>query len=106
MGLPTVVNIFYQILTLAKRESYGVEGGTLVFMFIPPSTSPAYPTLIKIGRFPLDPTKASTYVLHLTLQQNCAIKVKLTNLIRMVLGKEAELEVSENYVLKKRQLHR
>jgi len=108
MNLPTTImnHILYQMVTLAEQEPYGVKGGTLVVMFSPPSTSPTFPTPIKIGRFPLDPTKVSTYELHLTLQENCAVKVRLANLIRKVQGKVSKLVVSEKFVLEKKKLYR
>ena len=108
MSLPTTVmnHILNQMVTLAEQEPYGVKGGTLVVMFSPSLTSPTYPTPIKIGRFPLDPTKVSTYELHLTLQLNCAVKVKLANLIRKLQGKAVKLEVSEEFILEKKKLYR
>jgi len=108
MSLPTAVmnHILNQMVTLAEQEPYGVKGGTLVVMFSPFLTSPTYPTPIKIGRFPLDPFKVSTYELHLTLQVNCAVKVKLANLIRKLQGKAVKLEVSEKFLIEKKKLYR
>jgi len=108
MSLPTTTmnQILTQMVILAEQEPYGVKGGTLVVMFSPPSTSPTFPTPIKIGRFPLDPTKVSTYELHLTFQENCSVKVRLANLIRKVQGKAAKLVVAEKFLLEKKKLYR
>jgi len=108
LSLPTTImnHILNQMVTLAEQEPYGVKGGTLVVMFSPPSTSPTFPTPIKIGRFPLDPTKVSTYELHLTLQENCTVKARLANLIRKVQGKAVKVVVSDKFVLVKKKLYR
>jgi len=108
LSLPTTImnHILNQMGTLAEQEPYGVKGGTLVVMFSPPSASPTFPTPIKIGRFPLDPTKVSTYELHLTLQENCTVKARLANLIRKVQGKAVKVVVSDKFVLVKKKLYR
>ena len=105
---PTMNKIVKQMVVLAEEEPYGVRGGTLVVMFSPPQTSTTYPTLRKIGRFPMDPTMVSTYELHLTLQEACPVKLKLklANLFRKLQGKTAKLVVDEKFVLVKKKLYR
>jgi len=103
---PTMNRIVKQMVVLAEEEPYGVRGGTLVVMFSPPQTAPTYPTLRKIGRFPMDPTMVSTYELHLTLQEACPAKLKLANLFRKLQGKTAKLVVDEKFVLVKKKLYR
>jgi len=108
LSLPatTMNRIVKQMVVLAEEEPYGVRGGTLVVMFSPPQTSPTYPTLRKIGRYPMDPTTVSTYELHLTLQESCPVKLKLANLFRKLQGKAAKLVVDEKFVLVKKKLYR
>jgi len=102
----TMNRIVKQMVVLAEEEPYGVRGGTLVVMFSPPKTSPTYPTVRKIGRFPMDPTMVSTYELHLTLQESCPVKLKLANLFRKLQGKAVKMLVDEKFVLVKKKLYR
>ena len=73
---PTLNHILNQMVLLAEREPYGVRGGTLVVLFGPPHTTPTSPSLVKIGKFPLDPTMVSTYELHLTLQSTDKVIIR------------------------------
>jgi len=106
LSAPTMNTIVKKMVVLAEEEPYGIRGGTLVVMFSPPQTSSTYPTLRKIGRFPMDPTMVSTYELHLTLQESCPVKLKLVNLFRKLQGKAAKLVVDEKFVLVKKKLYR
>eukprot|EP00092_Neocalanus_flemingeri_P080760 GFUD01100780.1.p1 GENE.GFUD01100780.1~~GFUD01100780.1.p1 ORF type:complete len:194 (+),score=39.30 GFUD01100780.1:99-680(+) len=106
LDLPTSTldNIFTQIILLGEREPYGVRGGTLVVMFSPPPTKTSSP--IKIGRFPLDPTKVSTYELHLTIQSTSPVKLQFANLWRRLQGKQEKLVVDDKFSLVKKKLYR
>jgi len=98
----TLDEILTKIILLAEREPYGVRGGTLVVLF---SFSPGQPS-VKIGRFQLDPSKVSTYELHLTLHCLDHMKLKFKNLLRKLQGKPQKLVVDDDFSLVKKKLYR
>jgi len=98
----TLDKILTKIILLAEREPYGVRGGTLVVLF---SFSSCQPPL-KIGRFQLDPSKVSTYELHLSLQCLDHMKLKLKNLLRKLQGKHQKFVVDDDFSLVKKKLYR
>jgi len=98
----TLDQILTKIILLAEREPYGVRGGTLVVLFsFSPDQAP-----VKIGRFQLDPSKVSTYELHLTLRCLDQMKLKLKNMLRKLQGKQPKFVVDDEFLLVKKKLYR
>lgn len=97
----TTVDILKEVVYQGEREPCGVRGGTLVVLF-----SDRLGQLHRVGRFPLDPTTLPTYELHLTLNEDRTIKVKLENLMRKISGLCPNTVIRPGFTLRKRKLYR
>jgi len=92
--------IVESVVRLGESEPYGVQGGNLVVLFSPPGC----PT-IRVGSFPLDPTRVATFQLRLVLHPQVGPRAKLANLLRKLGGKREKV-VMEKFELTKKKLYR
>ena len=78
-----LLKIISQILLLSEPEPCGLRGATIVVLLSQPSpcdvSSEEDSHNVKIGRFKVDQTAVSTFELHLTLQLNHGLGLKLHN---------------------------